>query len=316
MKYLIFFLGILGSFLLLGMTLPRHGVKGRILAAAEAMRQKRPKRAETAKEYVARIDGVARESLMRRSQREAQQVFEQTGQQRQYQRTLRLAQLMAALGAAGGLLLFQTPLLAVVLAVGCYYLPLWLTQFSLYRYNRFLSEELETSLSLITSSYTRNNDILAAVEENLAYIQDPVKTVFTAFCNNLKYVDANAPAQLQRLRTALDNKIFRQWCDCLIMCQDDHTLRATLLPIVGKFSDQKAQQQENETKMMLPLRNAIGMICLVLSIIPLLRVFNATWYQNLVATWLGQVSLVVTVVVTLATINRAIKLSKPIEYDV
>lgn len=316
MEYVIFALAVLGGLLLMGISLPHRGVRGRIMASVEAMRQSRPQKAETAREYVARINGVARESLMRRSQREARQVFEQTGQRSQYKRTLRLAQLMAVLGAAGGLVIFRNPLLAVVLAVGCYYIPLWLTQFSLYRYDRFLSEELETALSLITSSYTRNNDFLAAVEENLENIQDPVKTVFTTFCNNLKYVDANAPAQIQRLRGALDNKIFRQWCDCLILCQDDHTLRATLLPVVGKFSDQKAQQQENETKMMLPLRNAVGMICLVLSIIPLLRVFNADWYGNLVGTIFGQVSLVITIVVTLATVNRAIKLSKPIEYDV
>lgn len=317
MSFFIFALLLLGAALLLRLPLPRFGTaRQRVLRAAEAMTQRRSKRRETAKEYVARINGAERESLMQRSRREARQVFEQTGQRGQYRRTLRLAQVTAALGLLLGLGVFRNPLLAIVLAVGFYYIPLWLTQFSLYRYDRFLGEELETALSLITSSYTRNNDILAAVEENLPYIQDPVRTVFTTFCNNLKFVDANAPAQLQRLRGALDNKIFRQWCDSLILCQDDHTLRATLLPIVSKFADQKAQQQENETKMMLPLRNAVSMILMVVILIPLMRVANATWYENLVGTLFGQLSLVATAVVVLATLNRAIRLSKPIEYDV
>ena len=317
MSFFIFALLLLGAALLLPLPLPRFGtVRQRVLRAAEAMKQRRSKRPETAKEYVARINGAERESLMQRSRREAHQVFEQTGQRGQYRRTLRLAQVTAALGLLLGLGVFRNPLLAIVLAVGFYYIPLWLTQFSLYRYDRFLGEELETALSLITSSYTRNNDILAAVEENLPYIQDPVRTVFTTFCNNLKFVDANAPAQLQRLRAALDNKIFQQWCDCLILCQDDHTLRATLLPIVSKFGEQKAQQQENETKMMLPLRNALSMIFMVLVLIPLLRVANLTWYENLVGTPFGQLSLVASAVAVLATLNRAIRLSKPIEYDV
>lgn len=317
MSVLIFLLLLLGIALLLRLSPPPIGtVRQRILQAADAMVQRRENRPETAREYVARINGMERENLMQRSRREARQVFEQTGQRSQYRRTLRLALITAALGLLLGLVVLRNPLLAIVLTVGFYYIPLWLTQFSLYRYDRFLSEELETALSLITSSYTRSNDILASVEENLPYIHDPVRTVFTTFCNNLKFVDANAPAQLQRLRGTLDNKIFRQWCDSLILCQDDHTLRATLLPIVSKFADQKAQQQENETKMMLPLRNAVSMILMVVILIPLMRVANATWYENLVGTLFGQLSLVATAVVVLATLNRAIRLSKPIEYDV
>jgi hypothetical protein len=55
---------------------------------------------------------------------------------------------------------------------------------------------------LITTSYTRSNDILAAVEESLRHIHDPVRSVFAAFCSNLKYVDANAPAQIERMKGA------------------------------------------------------------------------------------------------------------------
>lgn len=298
-----------------GVSLKGVGVKSQIKHAADRFRQMRKPKAESAKEYVARINGTTKESLMVRSRREAQKVYEQTGQKERYIKTLRMALLAGVGGAAVGLM-FQNPLLAVVLAVGFYYLPLWLSQFSLYRYNRFLNEELETALSLITASYTRTNDILGAVEENIANINEPVKSVFTTFINNLKYVDPNAPAQIERMKTALDNKIWWQWCDSLILCQSDHTHRAALLPIVNKFSAQKAQQEENETKMMLPLRNAVMMICLVLSVIPLFRVLEPTWYNNLVATPLGQFSLIYTAIVVLTTINKAIKLSKPVEYDV
>lgn len=305
----------LGAYLIAGLTLHKGGIKSQIDRAAARIRQIRKARAESAKNYVARINGKTKESYMVRSRREAQKVYEQTGQKERYAKTLRMA-LFAGIAGAGVGLMFQNPLLAIVLAVGFYYLPLWLSQFSLYRYNRFLNEQLETALSLITTSYTRTNDILGAVEENIANINEPVKSVFATFINNLKYIDPNAPAQIERMKSALDNKIWSQWCDSLILCQSDHTLRAALLPIINKFSDQKAQQEENETKMMLPLRNAVTMICLVLSIIPLFRVANPAWYHNLVSTPFGQISLVTTAIITLVTINKAIKLSKPIEYDV
>lgn len=315
LKTLIFILALLGGALLLGVTLPRFSVKAKIRAGADRIRQLRPKRKEAAKEYVDRVNGKARENPLLKSRREAQQVYELTGQQQRFGKMLKLALLTGAGGTALGLIL-RNPMLSIVLAVGFYFLPLWWSQFSLFRYNKFLNDELETALSLITTSYTRNNDLLGAVEENLKHIQEPVKGVFTSFCNNLNYVDPNAAAQLERMKTALDNKLFRQWCDAVILCQDDHTLRNTLPPLVSKFSDQKAQQQENETKMMLPLRRAVQMIGLVLGFIPLLRFANAEWYVNLVDTSFGQLSLVATAVLVLVTINKAIRLSTPVEFDV
>lgn len=315
MRIAIFLLLVLGGFLLAGVSLPGYSMRARVREATERLRQRAPRKRETAKDYVARIDGVQKESFMNRSRREAQEVFEQTGQRNRFPKMLKVALLTGAGGALLGLL-FRNPLLSIVLAVGCYYIPLWLTQFNLYRYNRFINEELETALSLVTTSYTRSNDVLAAVEENLGHINEPVRGVFAAFCNNVKYVDANAAAQIERMKGALDNKLFSQWCDSLILCQEDHTLRAALAPIVAKFSDQKAQQQENETKMMLPLQRAMTMVGLTVGFIPLLRLANAGWYANLVSTFLGQLALVATAVISLMTINKAIRLSKPIEYDV
>ena len=316
MYILIFLLIALGGLLLAKVTIPWPTVRGMIQSGVAKLQQPHKKaKNERAKDYVRRIDGKAGDNLAVKSRKQAQEVFERTGQRDRYRKTLRVSLAASLVGIALGLLL-QNPLLSVALAVGFYFLPLWWTQFSLYRYDQFLNDELETALSLITTSYTRNNDILAAVSENLGNINEPVKGVFTTFCNNLRYVDANAPAQIERMKAALDNPIFQQWCDSLILCQADHTLRDTLIPIVNKFSDQKAQQEENATKMMLPLRQASGMIALTLSIIPVLYISNKEWYYNLVTTPLGQISLVVTAVVVLVTINAAIKLSKPIQFNV
>lgn len=316
MKVLVFLLVTLGGLLLSGVTVPWPTVRGKIRCGIAKLQQPQVKvRKERAKDYVRRINGKATENLAVRSRKEALEIFERIGQRERYQRTLRLS-IVAAIGGAtvGGLL--HNLMLSVVLAVGFYFIPLWATRFQLYRYDQYLNEELETALSLITTSYTRSNDILAAVSENLGNINEPVKGVFTAFVNNLRYVDANAPAQIERMKAALDNPIWWQWCDALILCQADHTMRDALRPIVAKFSDQKAQQEENATKMMLPLRRAGGMVALTFGVILLLYFGNKEWYHYLVSTVFGQVSLVLTAVAILVTVNAAIKLSKPIQYNV
>lgn len=309
---------LLGGLLVSGLRLPRLSVKARaksLTSKIEERSQQRKKKPETAREFVDRINGHKRENFAVRSYRSAQSVYDTIGQSGRYQRVLNLSLLCGAAGAGAGLLL-RNVLLAVALAVGLYFLPLWLTQFTLYRYQQFLSNELETALSLVTTSYTRNNDILASIEENLKSIHDPVRGVFTSFCNNLKYVDANAPAQIERMKWQLDHPLFREWCDVLILCQDNHLLQAALPPIVGKFAVLKAQQEANATRMMLPLKSAGYMAALVTGICPILKIINLDWYSNLMHTAFGQIALSAAVIVVFATLNRAIALSRPIAYDV
>lgn len=307
---------IIGGCLLLEIGIPLPTVRSMIRSGVAKLQQPSTKaKKERAKDYVRRINGKATESIAVRSRRQAREVFDRIGQRERYRKTLQVSLITALIGAVIGLAL-KSPLLSIVLAGGFYFIPLWWTQFALYRYDQYLNDELETALSLITTSYSRNNDILMSTEENLGNIHEPVKGVFTSFVNTLRYVDANAPAQIERMKNSLDNPIFQQWCDTLILCQADHTLRDALLPIVGKFADQKAQQQENATKMMLPLQRAMGMIGLTLSIISVLYISFPEAYTNLVSTFFGQISLVITAVAILVTINAGIKLSKPIQYNV
>jgi len=315
---LVLLLILAGGLLMADAHLPRFSIRGKakeLTARIEVESQKKKKHKETAREYVERINGHPRENFARKSYREAKTVYDTIGQSDRYQRTLQLSLIVGACGALAGLLLRNLPL-AVVLAVGLYFLPLWLSQFTLFRYQRFVSQELETSLSLITTSYTRNNDILAAVEENLNAISEPVRTVFTAFCNGLRYVDANAPAAIERMKGQLDNPQFHEWCDILILCQDNHLLQAALQPVVNKFAILKAQQEANETRMMLPLKYVMGMATLLTGFCPGMRLLNQDWYANLMYTPFGQIALAAAAVTVFISLNKAITLSRPISYDV
>lgn len=316
MSKLALLLFIVGTLILCNVRLPQLNMRRKFQTAAQSIERVRRRTGESGKDYVARIDGRKKESFARRSYSEAQEVYQKIGQEEKYQQMLQTALLCAIGGAVAGFCVFHNWMLAAVLGVGCYFLPLWLTQFSLYHYERFLGGELETALSLITTSYLRNDDILAAVEENLVYLNSPVRETFTTFCNTVKYIDANTPAAIELLKNSLDHALFRQWCDALLLCQENHILQATLPGIVSKFSDLKAQQEANETKMMLPLRQAISMVTLTAGFIPLMYLVNQNWYGYLIGTFFGQLAVTLTAVVVFFTIHKAIRLSKPIGYEV
>lgn len=317
-KLLIFLFLLCGLFALIDIPiLPRLSAMKRVRYAATQLARlsDRLQRGHSAKDYISRINGKQKEGLLHKSRRQAQQVYRETGQEEQYKKTLRLSMICAAIGGASGLL-FHNVLLAIALAYGLYFIPLWISRFALYRYNRFVSDELEIALSLITTSYTRTNDILSAIKENLKHINHPVREIFQAFVNNVEFVDPNISTQIEHMKRSIDNKIFHQWCDNLLLCQSDYTLNAGLMPIVNKYSLLKAQRLENDTKMMLPLRQALGMISIIVGLVPGMKFINADWYGNIMYTFPGQIVLTITAICVFATINKAIVLSEPIEFDV
>lgn len=273
-------------------------------------RQKRS-REHTAKEFVDELNGNQKVTYLEKNKQSVRDILEKTQSGHRYRGIMTKALVFAIGGFIAGLFL-KNIFLAVILACGLYFIPLWITQFSLHSYKKTINEELEVALSLITTSYVRGNDILKAVTENLQNINYPVNEAFTAFVNSMNFVTTNINREIDVLKSKIDNKLFHEWCDLLILCQSDHTLKFTLIPIVNKFSNLKAQQLENENNMLLPLKNTVKMIMVVIAIVPLLYFFSNTWFYSLA----GQIMLAITAAVIFWCIDAAIKISTPIEYDV
>ena len=268
------------------------------------------------KEIVEELNGkTKKENYLVKSRAEAFFVYEKTGQTEEYGRTLKAATLLSIFGCIIGIFMRNIPL-AVVLGFGGYFLPLWFSRFFLFRYNNFIADELEVALSMITTSYLRNNDIVGSIAENISHINPPVRDLLGEFVNNVRYVSSDVLGEIETLKSKIDNKLFHQWCDALMLCQSDYTLKASLLPILEKFSKLKQQRLENDTNMLLPMKEAVTMILITVSSIPLLYFINADWFFYLQNTFIGQIAIAVTAAVIFLTINKAVRLSEPISYDV
>jgi len=269
---------------------------------------------KTAGEFVRILEGKKKQNLVQRSLNDTKNSLTIIGQAQKYKRTVRFAFCSGAAGAAFALFVFSSPLLMVVLGTGCALIPLWLTNLTVYSYTRSVNDELETALSMITTAYTRHNDIVKAIEETVPQANAPVKAILIRFVRSVTFIDSNVESAIVQMKTDLDNTLFRQWCDVLLLCQSDHTLKAGLQPIVAKISELKAQQSENETQMMMPLQDIMMMSGIVCSAIPILRMMSPDWYGYLVHTLLGQVVMSITAIIIFASVHKAIKLSKPIDY--
>lgn len=281
-----------------------------VIRKTKKMLRQKPK--QTAKEFVIELEGRKKENTFKKALNTTKVALDKTGRSNKYKQTVKYAVITSTIGVFIGFL-FSNPLLSLVLGIGLYFVPLWIVNLSIYSYDKAVASELETALSLITTSYNRHNSLTQAVEESLPHLFGTVKDSFSSFVYEIKYVDANTITALRKLKKMIDNPIFHKWIDNMILCQSDHTQKASLTPIVNEFSEQKARQTENETNMMAPLRETLTMSGMVVGSIPLLYLLNKDWFAVLTDTIQGKIVLATAAIVVLAGINKAIKLSSPVD---
>lgn len=201
-----------------------------------------------------------------------------------------------------------------VLAAGMSLLPFWYVLFTANFYKKHLNSELETALSVISASYLRSESIITAVDENITYLNPPVADVFRGFLNQTRLINSNVCLALEELKSKLDSDVFHEWCDALIVCQDDKNLKSTLLPVVSKLSDMRMVASELEYLLYEPMKEFITMTILLAGNIPLLYFLNRSWFNTLMFHPAGKLILAITGLVVFVSLSAVIRLSRPIEY--
>lgn len=244
---------------------------------------------------------------------EVQEILRVTGRSKRFPLICLLSLTLFAVGAAIAIS-FGNFFAVPVLAVGFMLLPFWYVRLTQSHFKKDISAELETALSIITTAYLRNEDIVTAVEENIGYLNPPVLSVFKAFTYRIKMIDPDIVSALLSMRIQVDNAVFHEWCDAMIACQSDRSLKSTLTPIVTKLSDMRVVNGELENLVFGPRKEFISMQVLMLCNIPLLYFLNKDWYNTLMHSAPGQIVLAICFVIMFVSMAFVVKLTQPIEY--
>lgn len=266
------------------------------------------------KSYMKSLEGTRKENIFKRSAKQSKKDLQMIGEENRYKTVKKVSVLLGILSAIIIFAIFKLPLLAIVIGLGCGLLPLWMTKLSVYKYNENLNNELETSLSLITVSYQRTHNIVLSIEENVHSSKYPLNKIFSEFLQTLDYVEFNKVKAIEDMKEKLDNVLFREWCDVLILCEEDSSLIAGLTPVIDKLGLIKQEQEYNKTLLMLPVSQTRNMVLLTIAVVPLLYISNRDWYSYLVGTTAGQIAMCFVAIIIFLTIEKTINLIKPIEY--
>ena len=257
--------------------------------------------------------GKPAKGFFNRETLEVEQLLAANGRQGRFTLVKRVSILLFALGAVTSLLL-NNPFLIPILGAGFAFAPVWYLRSTAAAYKKHLNEELETAISVITTSYLRSGYLLKAVRENIPYLNPPVKSHFEAFITESEMLNANMTSTINTRKMKVPNRIFHEGCNTLIQCQSDRSMKNTLTFTVQKFSDMRIIQSELEAIINEPKKEAITMMFLVVGNIPLLYVLNRSWFETLMFSLPGKITLDICAAIVLFSFTRIMQLSKPIEY--
>lgn len=271
------------------------------------------RRSKNIRDEINEADKRKKPSFLRREIIETQNILARTGRSSRFSLICAVSLLLCAIGGSIAILL-ENAFLVPVLAVGLMFLPFWYVRLTASHYKKNIAAELETALSIITTAYLRNEDILTAVQESVEYLNPPVRDVFTGFLTQVKLVNPDVDVALHAMKLQIENDVFHEWCDAVSDCLYDRSLKSTLTPIVSKLSDMRIVNAELEYLVLQPRKEFIIMAVMVIGNVPIMYLLNQSWYDTLMHTVIGKAVLAVCIAAIFISSAFVIKLTRPIEY--
>lgn len=268
---------------------------------------------QTLKEQALTARGKKRKSRIILELERIRRALQETGKEKQFSVACTLALLLMVAGCIVAIAIdnmFLIPVLAVAFAL----IPFAYLTRTIAIYETQVRGELETALSLITTSYIRNDNLVNAVNENLSQLKPPLKSIFESFLAEATVISPDIRQAIYHLKEKINNSIYEEWCDALIACQNDRTIKDTLMPVVSKLTDVRLVNNALKTMLAEARREYWIMVMMVLGNVPLLYCLNKDWYNALMHTVFGKIVLAICGVVIIFTAIRMNKITKPIEY--
>ena len=245
--------------------------------------------------------------------RRIKDALEQTGKGNQFAVACAASLLLMIVGCVIAIMI-DNPFLVPVFAIAFAMIPFIYAKRTVAYYDNHVTEELETALSIITTSYVRTDDIVSAVKENIQYLKPPVKDIFAGFVAENMMISSDVKQSIRHLKEKVNNSIFAEWCETLIACQNDRTLKDTLMPIVTKLTDVRIVNNEIKGMLSSARIEYYMMAGMVVGNIPLLYFLNKDWFNALMFTTLGKLVLAICGLVIIVTAVLMLRFTKQIEY--
>lgn len=241
----------------------------------------------------------------------AKNILQATRRTSEFYKTIASCVVFAIVGAAVGFLL-KNVFAIVALAFGGFMVPIWRLKIYYQKYQKYLSMQLESSVSLITTAYIRTNDIIEAVEDNIENISDLIRPYFEEFLTEYK-INPNMKRCIRNLQNKINEPIFKEWCETLIKSYENSEIKENLLSTVEKYSAVRIVQDDLDAETSSALIEYIIMLVVMVAVYPMIKILNSEWFHTF-STLPGKICVGYSIIVGIYSIKKIIDLTAPVQY--
>lgn len=245
---------------------------------------------------------------------EAELMLTSAGMNEQLSTYKAMAVILVAAGFLFGLLL-DNLLVSAVLSIGLLASPLTIIRIRTGEYMRGLNSRLEAGMGIITNAYIQSGDLFKSVEEFVHLLPAPLDTIFRRFLVETKLIDASLIRAIEQMRSRISNRFWRDWCSVLIQCQHDRSLRFALPGIVERLGEMRRAQMEVDTTIQKHFGDYLVTVLIVLGSIPLMGFMMPEWYDMLMHSLAGKITLAVVLFAVLTTSVWVARINQPVSLD-
>jgi len=274
---------------------------------------KKSKKSITLKDKIDVINNEVKGNFFKKQFVETSKTLEESGRGDQYKKVRIASVVLAIIGGAIGFVM-KNLILAPVLIVLFAAIPFIYVKNMSSKHRRRLANDLESGLSIITTSYLRNENIVEAVRENVGSLPVSIRGSFEEFLFENEYITPNLNTALNNLKFKINHPVFHEWVNALIQCSDNKDVKQILEPIIAKFAALRTVQSDLDTAIASAKFEAVLMALITLSTIPLVRLLNKDWFDILVKTTQGKVSVVIALGIVAFCLFGIVRLSRPVEF--
>lgn len=240
-----------------------------------------------------------------------QNILKLTRRTKEFKKTMIMCAVMGCAGAVIGLIM-KNVFAVILLAGGMFMIPLWRLEIYYQKYQKYLNMQLESCVSLITTAYIRNNDIIESFEENIENISLFIRPPFEEFLAEYK-INPNMKKCIRNLQNKIDNTIFKEWCDVLIKSYENSNIKENLLAITEKYSAIRIVQDDLDAETASSMIEYIIMLAMLVLVYPMVGLINDEWFASY-STLPGKICIAYSIFVGILAVKKIIDLSAPVQF--
>lgn len=255
--------------------------------------------------------GKAKPFVLKRIFLEAKEILKDTYREQDYERYKRMSMRLMVAGAIIGLC-FLNPFLSIALALFGLFVPVFMIHLTAASFRSQFAAEMYTCMSIISTSLRQKFILVKAVRENINAMNEPIKSHFEAFLRDYRNIDGNVSTGIRNLRKKINDPVWQEWCDDLLLCQADPTKKLLLSGAVKKATQQSRIRMTLNSMLDEPVFQTVGVMLIAIAAIPICGFFYPDWGWLLMHSWQGKLSIAIIVLACLFLSFKAVHASRPV----